>query len=115
MNILQRFIVRVFRIKINVEQKQIFTVRTIEPTNRYVRASGKTTRLADMYIQLLFTTGAIEVRDYEGTGQSDRYLFDTILRRLKLEHSGIELDIRGGCMFLLNHPRYEKPFRRAFR
>lgn len=105
MNKLQRFIVWLF--KIPISQTKVWTIRPIEPSSEYLRASGKTTRLVDSYIQLLFTTGAIEVFDCEGMQRSDAYLFDRIIDRLKIEHPGIQIDIRRNHIFLIGHQRYK--------
>ena len=51
------------------------------------RCTGRTTRLADAYIQLLFTTGEIFVIDHHiGSVRADLYLRDIILHRLEMEH-----------------------------
>lgn len=52
-----------------------------------IRRSGRTTRLADSYIQDLFKNGKIQVTDhYQESNSGDRHLFDIIMNRLSLEH-----------------------------
>lgn len=51
-----------------------------------MRRSGMTTRLADQYIQELFTTGYVEVRDHVDTRQMHEYLWKMVIRRLQFEH-----------------------------
>lgn len=56
------------------------------------RHSGRTTRLVDDYIQLLFTTergSLIKVRDHYPSNDAHRTLLDKIALRLKNEHPGI--------------------------
>lgn len=50
------------------------------------RLTGKTTRLADKYIQELFTTGKCHVVDHEPVFNNSEYLMDKILNRLNVEH-----------------------------
>lgn len=50
------------------------------------RRSGRTTRLADHYIQLLFTWGEVEVEDHTTMRESNEHLLNIISRRLSLEH-----------------------------
>lgn len=60
------------------------------------RHSGRTTRLVDDYIQLLFTTergSLIKVRDHYPSNDAHRMLLDKIALRLKNEHPGIEYTI----------------------
>lgn len=56
--------------------------------NDYVRRrTGKSTRLADAYIQKIFSNkGPVTIRDHSGTSQADLYLFHIIKRRLDIEH-----------------------------
>jgi len=51
-----------------------------------IRQSGRTTRLADQYIQELFETGSIEIRDHQGSQQSHNRLGRIIRNRLQREH-----------------------------
>lgn len=56
-----------------------------------LRQSGRTTRLADAYIQILFTTGRLgrfQVQDnIEDSPQPSSYVWELILGRLEREHS----------------------------
>jgi DNA topoisomerase VI subunit A len=65
---------------------------------RPYRRIGNTTRIADNAIKLLFEGKKILVRDHyyinesrERTDIGHKYLFDKILRRVKLEHPGLKL------------------------
>ena len=51
------------------------------------RRTGRTTRLADEYIQQLFEMGKIDVEDhFQGNVYGDQCLFDRIVKRLEYEH-----------------------------
>lgn len=54
-----------------------------------LRRSGNSTRLADSYIQKLFTDGVIKVEDHYPTPEASASLFETIVNRLKMEHPSI--------------------------
>lgn len=59
------------------------------------RWTGRTTRLADSYIQQLFSEGFVEVRDHHTSGRSGHeHLFSVIFNRLKNEHSHLFTDNR---------------------
>lgn len=61
-----------------------------------IRKSGRTTRLIDDYIQLLFTTdkgSTIKVRDHTPSNDAHRQLIEKIVRRLKNEHPNIVVDV----------------------
>lgn len=63
------------------------------------RKSGRTTRLIDSYIQLLFEVNkgeSVKVRDHYPSNDAHRILLEKIVKRLKNEHPGvkIEYDIR---------------------
>lgn len=63
------------------------------------RCSGRTTRLIDNYIQLLFEVDKgelIKVRDHYPSNDAHRQLLDKIIKRLKNEHPELqfEYDIR---------------------
>lgn len=49
------------------------------------RHSGRTTRLADYYIQQLFKEGFCKVRDHHDAPNQHRALYDTICKRLHNE------------------------------
>jgi hypothetical protein len=51
------------------------------------RATGRSTRLIDFYIQQLFTTGKIKVEDHYGLNNyGHESTFERTLRRLQSEH-----------------------------
>lgn len=56
------------------------------------RATGRSTRLVDEYIQELFNDGQIIVEDHYGTLESNRFLFDRITTRLSQEHRGVKFN-----------------------
>lgn len=63
----------------------------MDKTKKYstlnVRHTGKSTRLADHYIQVLFTVGLIVVKDdMPDIYNSNLYLFNRIKKRLLSEH-----------------------------
>lgn len=49
------------------------------------RRTGRSTRLADEYIQYLFNYGSVTILDHENGKHS--YLFDLVERRLNIEHN----------------------------
>lgn len=60
-----------------------------------VRQTGRTTRLADKYIQQLFSEGFVEVKDHHTSGRSGHeHLFSIIFNRLKNEHHHLFVDLR---------------------
>lgn len=64
----------------------------LDPTDR---RTGRTTRLADEYVQRLFKDRHVIVVDHwhegkNGNHNEDRRLLDIICRRLKMEHHGLE-------------------------
>lgn len=62
-----------------------------EPKER--RASGRTTRQADAYVQELFTKGEIKVLDHAGSeGIANKSLFNVILGRLRNEHPTVRFE-----------------------
>lgn len=57
-----------------------------------MRASGRTTRLADDAIQALFHLGECYIWDHHMDGksiQANKYLFDIVMKRLDIEHHHI--------------------------
>ena len=63
------------------------------------RQSGRTTRLIDNYIQLLFEVDKgqeVQVRDHYPSNDAHRMLLEKIVARLNAEHKGLsfEYDIR---------------------
>lgn len=69
----------------------------VKTTDFAKRRSGRTTRLVDYYIQKLFTTGEIKIKDHHDTEQAHKLIFNKIRRRLSEEHRGVldnmEVDI----------------------
>lgn len=64
--------------------------------NNEIRCSGRTTRLIDDYIQLLFTTekgSTIKVSDHYPSNDAHRRLIDKIMIRLNNEHPGCKFDV----------------------
>lgn len=57
------------------------------------RRTGASTRLVDYYVQELFNTGKVIVKDHCDTTNAHRFLFRTFLKRLQLEHPHIMDDI----------------------
>jgi len=57
-------------------------------------ATGRTTRMADWYIQKLYENEGewIEVYDHFGTDEADKALFDKIVARLAAEHPHDEIE-----------------------
>ena len=60
-----------------------------------IRHSGRTTRLADHFIQELFTKGEVQVRDHWDEPRAHHYLVHIIVRRLEFEHLRTDFSIRG--------------------
>lgn len=61
-----------------------------------MRQSGQTTRIIDRAIQDLFKGKTVQVIDHYKhgqDGQANRLLYEKILGRLHMEHSGVTLDI----------------------
>lgn len=56
------------------------------------RMSGRSTRLIDKYIQMLFKDGSIKVSDHGDSHPSNKHrdgdIYIKVCARLKLEHSG---------------------------
>ena len=61
--------------------------------NFTIRASGRTTRQTDDYIQALFKGKIIHVFDHHGTADANLYLLDNILRRISIEHPHLKLEV----------------------
>lgn len=99
MNI-KKFFIRVLKIDVT----PVYTINLIDYNNSddSKKASGRTTRLADAYIQLLFTTGSIKVVDHHYSSRVPLYLMDTIIRRLKSEHPGVLFSIKYDTITLVD-------------
>lgn len=68
------------------------------------RNTGRTTRLVDEYIQILFTKGSTGIiRDHYGTSNSDLFLKDLILNRLRNEHRNTNISIYKNKIELLKN------------
>ncbi len=82
-------------------RSQSYDINMVDFTG--LRCSGRTTRLADAYIQLLFTTGEIHVKDHHSKGmKSSLRLRDIILHRLSMEHGFASqyLEVEYNCIKL---------------
>ena len=64
------------------------SIDTIREIENNLRASGRTTRLIDYYVQELFKNKNtdIEIRDHNKGRMSALYLMDKIVNRIKSEH-----------------------------
>lgn len=51
-----------------------------------IRRSGRTTRLADQYIQQLFEFGEVKIKDHTNNRVSNENLFNIVKDRLRYEH-----------------------------
>ena len=51
-----------------------------------VRATGRTTRIANAIIDQLFTTGVARIKDHYNSRESTYRLIDIVMRRLVSEH-----------------------------
>jgi hypothetical protein len=58
----------------------------IKPTHEGLRRSGRSTRLMDNYIQVLFEKGEVIVLDHHPLRDSSRHLYERVLKRLYKEH-----------------------------
>jgi len=70
-----------------------------------LRASGRTTRIANRLIEDLFTKGFIRVEDHWDNPNAHRELFERTLERLSNEHPGImsNLEIYKKELFIAIH------------
>ena len=59
------------------------------------RMTGTTTRLADFFVQELFTKGEIHVVDHYNTLPANHYLLNILVRRLQFEHSRTKFRVEG--------------------
>ena len=90
MNKIQRIVAKLFNIPI--EKRVVYTIPDMTHTG-YERVSGRSTRLVNMYVELLFATGIIKVRDHHPTLKMDDHLFRMVIDRLKREHPGLPIGI----------------------
>lgn len=105
---IKQFLIKVLKIEVT----PVYTINLADYNNSDYskRASGRTTRLADMYIQLLFSTGRISVKDHYDSRQMSRYLLDIIVRRLQMEHQGVRFDIRENVITLIEQGANKRKF-----
>lgn len=66
------------------------------------RATGRTTRLVDWYIQELFKWEEVEIVDHHPNSYTNRFLTETIAKRIRHEHPHIKLNVRyeGGDIYM---------------
>lgn len=86
---------------LKIDTSPVYTISVANYENSILapRASGRTTRLADMYIQLLFSTGRIKVQDHHRDPQSDRFLTKIIVRRLQIEHPCVRFEVQDNLIY----------------
>ncbi len=72
-----------------------------DPYEGGLRGSGRTTRLADSFIQELFTNGQIEVKDHHESPHASQALIDVICGRLDYEHCNIKYSVSGFAIKLV--------------
>lgn len=68
---------------IAIQKKEIPFVK---PENLGSRRSGRSTRLMDSFVQQLFNEGEVKIYDHHPLRNSDRHLFNRVLKRLYKEH-----------------------------
>ena len=66
-----------------------------------LRRTGKSTRLIDEYIQVLFNDGVIEVRDHYLSREADNFLTSKIMRRLQSEHPGVNIKLNANSNIII--------------
>ena len=93
----KQFIIKL--LKIDVSPVYTISIANYEDSPLAPRASGRPKRLADMYIQLLFSTGRIKVRDHHRDPQSDRFLTGIIARRLQIEYPRVRFEVRDNLIY----------------
>ena len=91
-------------LKIDVFPVQTIHIVDYKNSNMAVRNSRRTTRLADMYIQLLLTTGGIKVQDHFHDQRSNLLLTNIIVRRLQIEHPRVRFEVRGNLIYCDERP-----------
>lgn len=57
------------------------------------RATGRSTRLVDKYIQDLFNNGEVVIIDHHNIQKVNNYLTSKVINRLKLEHIGLLFEV----------------------
>lgn len=105
MNALQKIIIKIFRIK----QEPVYTLKVADlNAQTSERASGRSVRLADAYIQLLFKTGVIIVHDHHNQPHANSRLADFIFKRLQIEHGRELFSIRQNKIEIVDHSNFQK-------
>lgn len=105
MNALQKIIIKIFRIK----QEPVYTLKVADlNAQTSERASGRSIRLADAYIQLLFKTRKIVVYDHHNQRHANARLADFIFRRLQIEHGRELFSIRENRIEIVDHSSFQK-------
>lgn len=61
--------------------------RTLQEVDRGPRRSGRTTRLVDAYIQILFKTGKVVLYDHHYHERANEHIARIFFRRLEMEHN----------------------------
>jgi len=97
--------------------KKVTTLEGMLDKITYKRRDGNTTRLIDNAIQILFNGDICVVLDHHEMGRSpiaNKYLFDSILRRLEVEHrwifeqKKIKIDKNNFEISLIKEPMLDK-------
>jgi len=65
--------------------------KVIDPVFNPPRCTGRSTRLADHYIQELFMKGRVEIQDHCDHWQARQILFDRVIMRLRIEHQHVKI------------------------
>ncbi len=71
----------------------LFGVHPVVGNADGVRATGRTTRLIDGYVQELFSTGYIQPIDHHNTKKATRDLIYRIAKRMEQEHPQVKLRV----------------------
>lgn len=90
LNWIQLKVAKLFNIPI--EKRVVYTIPDMTNVG-YERRSGRSIRLVNMYVELLFATGIIKIRDHHPTQKMDDFLFNMVIDRLRREHSELPIEI----------------------
>lgn len=60
-----------------------------------LRATGRSTRQVDDYIQELYNKGYCKVRDHSGAKFADEYLLNLLIKRIRSEHTRMNFKVLG--------------------
>ena len=88
----KKIIIKLFKIEVHPVVNNIIQLKST--TSFLDRISGRTTKLADAYIQLLYEVGEVTVKDHYNSAQSSIMLRNIILNRLQMEHPGDRIEIQ---------------------